>query len=233
MSRAFAALLLFALAAASQAAPPTKVQATYNVLKFGMRVVAMSETFTRTNDRYRIESVNEAIGLAALIKPEVIRVVSEGAVTEQGLRPDIFTITRKVDAHLNARADFDWARHQITLTDHKGKRTLPLKPATQDRLSAMYQFLFLPVQDMKELKFDMTNGNKLDAYSFILTPGQSVTVPLGTLRATYVVTAPEPGATRTEAWLATERANVPCKMVITDPDGSKTTQVLTKLELAP
>ncbi len=233
MARLSFFLLLVTLAIPTHAAAPMKVHVSYDVLKFGLRGATMTETFTRTDTHYRIESVIEAIGLARLIKPETIQVTSEGTVTEHGLRPDRFTMTRKLDSHLNARADFDWTHHHITLTDHKGTRTLPLKPGTQDRLSAMYQFMFLPVETMKDVKFDMTNGNKLDAYTFILTPGQSITIPLGTLKATYVVNPPEPNVSRTEVWLATERANVACKMAITDPDGSKFSQVATEIEIEP
>ncbi len=233
MVRTFIFLLLLILAIPSHAAAPMKVRMSYDVLKFGMTGATMTETFTRTETHYRIESVIEAIGLARLIKPETIRVTSEGTVTAQGLRPDVFTMTRKLDSHLDTRVDFDWNAHHITLTDHKGARTLPLKPGTQDRLSVMYQFMFLPVETLKEIKFDMTNGNKLDAYTFVLTPGQSVKVPVGTLKATYVVNPPEPNVSRTEVWLATDRANVACKMAITDPDGSKFAQVATAIEIEP
>lgn len=233
MRNLFPCLLLFALATA-HAAPPKIVHATYDVLRSGFKVGTMTETFTRTDNHYKIESVTEPTGLvAALYKPEVIRATSEGTVTTRGLRPDTFVITRKIDSQLNARADFDWAHMQITLTDRNGKRTQPLRIGAQDRASAMYQFMFLPVETVKELNFDMTNGNKVDAYRYTLTPGQSVKTPAGTFRATYVVNPPEPNTTRVELWVATDRANVVCKMALTEPDGGKTTQVLTRLELSP
>lgn len=232
MRRMFPFLLLFALATA-QAAAPKSVHLSYDVFKFGLKVGTMNETFTRTDTHYKIESVTEPAGLLAAVYPEVIRATSEGAITEHGLRPDTLIVTRKRDSNLNARADFDWAHMRITLTDQKGKRTLPLKAGTQDRASAMYQFMFLPVETMKELKFDMTNGNKLDVYQYTLTPGQSVKVPFGTLRATYVATPPEPNVTRQEVWLATDRANVVCKLMLTEPGGSEFSQVATKIEIEP
>ncbi len=232
MRRLFACLLLSVLTTAHAAAPKS-VHLSYDVFKFGLKVGTMNETFTRTDTHYKIESVTEPYGLLAAVYPEVIRATSEGTITEHGLRPDVFIVTRKRDAKLNARADFDWTHMQITLTDQKGKRTLPLKAGTQDRASAMYQFMFLPVETMKDLSFDMTNGNKVDMYRYTFTPGQTLKTPLGTFKVTYLTNPPEPNVTRTEVWLATERSNVVCKMVLTDPDGSKFSQVATRIEIEP
>ncbi len=233
MHRVLAISLLLCVSAPLHAAAPSKVQASYEVQKGGITVATITETFTRTQNRYTLESVSQAVGLLALFKPETIRVTSEGTVTPHGLRPVTFVSSRKLDSNRNTRADFDWEHNRITLNERAGSRTLPLRPGTQDRLSAMYQFMFLPLQGMSELKFDMTNGAKLDTYTYHLTGGQSVTTPLGTFKAIYAASPVEPGAGRTEIWLAEDRANFPYKMVVTDSDGSKFTQVLTKLDLVP
>ena len=225
--------LLPCFAQQAQAAPPARIQASYDVLKGNIKGVAVTETYTRTQDRYQIESVSKAVGLLAVFKPETIRTTSEGAVTAKGLRPLTFIQERKLDSDRNVRADFDWAANRITLTDRTGKRTQQLPAGTQDRLSTMYQFMLAPLQNAATLDFHMTNGSKLDIYNYLVTPDQSVTVPLGTFKALYIASPPKPGESRTEIWLATEHANFPCKMVITDPDGDKLTQVLTKLELVP
>ncbi len=229
----FIIICLLCASALAEAAPPTQVQAHYDVLKGDIRVATITETFARTRDRYRIESVSKAVGLFALFKPETIRVTSEGLVSPHGLRPVTFISTRQLDKDRNTRADFDWSSHHITLLDRAGMRVLPLRDGTQDRLSAMYQFMFLPIAGMKELRFDMTNGSKVDDYRYAIAMGQSVTVPLGTFDAAYVASPREPGASRTEIWLALSHANFPYKMVITEPDGGKFTQVLTQFSIAP
>jgi len=149
------------------------------------------------------------------------------------LRPVTFAITRKLDVDRNARADFDWENHRITLSDRAGQRSLPLPAGTQDRLSAMYQLIFLPMQDMQVLKFNMTNGSKVDDYTYLITLDQSVTVPLGTFKAVYAASPPEKDGRRTEIWLAAEHANFPYKMIITDSDGGQFTQVLTRIDFTP
>jgi len=225
-------LLLFCSASAIAADSPSSLQVSYDVFKDGIKGATITEIYTRKHNGYHIESVSKAVGIVALIKPETIRVVSEGTVTTKGLRPTTFSNKRELDAERNTSADFDWEANRITLNDRNGNPTMPLPAGTQDRLSAMYQFMFLPLKNAA-LDFYMTNGSKVDIYNYLITPDQSVTVPLGTFKALYVASPPKPGESRTEIWLATEHANFPYKMVITDPDGGKFTQVLTRFDSTP
>ncbi|CAG9931594.1 DUF3108 domain-containing protein [Candidatus Nitrotoga arctica] len=220
-----------ALFAATPASPVqfTTVDAHYDVLKGNIKVATISETYTRTQGGYHIESVTKAIGLLAMFKAEVIRVTSEGTLTSKGLRPLTYIQERKLDTERNTRADFDWKTKHITLTDRAGKRTLPLPAGTQDRLSAMYQFMFAPLQNATELNFNMTNGSKVDEYSYRITPDQNMTIPLGTFKALYVASPPQDGENQTEIWLATEHGNFPYKMIITESGGDKFMQVLTQI----
>ena len=226
-------LLLSSPAQQAQAASPSRIQASYDVLKGGITVITITETYTRTQDRYKIESVSKAVGLLAIFKPETIRTTSEGTLTANGLRPLTYIQERKLDTERNTRADFDWTVNRITLADRTGKRTLLLPAGTQDRLSAMYQFMFVPLQNTTTLDFDMTNGSKVDIYNYLITHDQSVTVPLGTFKVLYVASPPKTGESRTEIWLAVDHANFPYKMIITDPDGDKLTQVLTQFDFDP
>lgn len=226
-------LLFCGFAQQAQAVSPTRVQASYDVLKGSIKVATITETYTRTKDGYHIDSITKAHGLLALFKPEEIHVTSQGVLTAQGLRPVTFIHQRKLDSERNSRADLDWKAKLITLTDRAGKRTLPLPENTQDRLSAMYQFMFTELQNAATFRFNMTNGSKVDDYSYRITANQSVTVPLGTFKALYVASPPQAGENLTEIWLAVEHANFPYRMDITDPDGGKLSQVLTQFHFEP
>lgn len=210
-----------------------RIHATYDVLKGNIKVATITETYTRTSEGYHIESITRAHGLLALFKPEVIQVTSQGLVTDQGLRPRTFIQQRKLDTVRNTRADFDWPTKMITLDDKGGKRVLPLPPATQDRLSVMYQFMFVELQNMKAYEVHMSNGSKVGKYRYDITRDQKVKVPLGTFKAVYLASPQEPGENRTEVWLAVEHDNLPCQVDITDPDGGKLSQVLTYFQLEP
>ncbi|MEO8331465.1 MAG: DUF3108 domain-containing protein [Gallionella sp.] len=227
------AWLMLCVASSSFAASPSSVLATYDVYKGSIKGATITETYTRKQNRYAIESVSQAVGLLALIKPETIRYTSEGEITDHGLRPLTFIGLRKLDTDRNVRADFDWKAKRLALTEHGQQRILPLPDGTQDRLSAMYQFMFLSLAKTDVLSFHMTNGGKLDVYNYRITPDQNVTVPLGTFKGLYVASVPEADASRTEIWLAGEHANFPYKMIITDKDGEKFSQVLTKFVFVP
>ena len=217
----------------SQAEPPSRVDAHYDIYKDGLKVAVMHETFSRSQGRYRIESVTTATGIFALFKPEVIRVTSKGRITAQGLQPQTFDYRRKLDTQRNAHADFDWQAKSITLTDHNGKRRQPLPAGTQDRLSAMYQFLFLRLVRGSALDFDMTNGSKVDDYHYHIAHGGQIKVPYGSFDTLYLASPKRANGGRTEIWLAGKFDDLPCKMIITDGDGSRLTQSLTQLNYVP
>lgn len=231
--RCLAALVLSVSAQALHAAPPSRIQASYDVMGYGFKLISVSETYTRTQDAYQIESVSKAVGLLARFKPEVIRTISKGLITAQGLRPLSYTSQRELDTQRNTSATLNWDAATIIHKDYQGERTVPLSAGTQDRLSAMYQFQFLPLQSMNEVKLTISNGRDLDHYSYQITPEQSVTVPLGTFKTRYLAIPKQEDGSTFEIWLATELGNFPCKIVITDADGNKATQVLTELTVVP
>ncbi len=212
------------------AAPPHIIHEHYDLLYGSIRGATVDETFTLTEDHYTIVSTSSAVGLVALFKPESIRVTSEGMLTPHGLQPLAYSSTRKLDSDRNTRADFDWTHQQITLTNRAGKQTLPLPIGTQDRLSAMYQFMFLTLTDTDKLDFHMTSGDKVDIYNYLVKHDRSVKIPLGTFKALYVASVPEAGSNRTEIWLAEEHNNFPYKMIITDRDGRPVIQPIRRQE---
>ncbi len=216
------------LAADTTFTAPSSIKASYEIHKSGIKIGQIDEVFAIGKDHhYTIVSTTRATGLLALFKPGKIIISSSGLVGEHGLKPLKFKDLREGEESRNRAADFDWNTRQITLIEHKLSSVVPLPKDTQDRLSAMYQFMFLSLDKVDMLNFHMTNGGKLDIYNFRITHGQSVTVPLGTFNASYVASVPEAGSNRTEIWLAGD-FHFPYKMVITDPDGGSLSQVLTK-----
>jgi hypothetical protein len=231
--RALLTLLLYTLSSSLWAEVPSRIEASYDVLSKGIRFAVVKEVFVRNDDHYRIESVTKPVGLLALFQPETIVVTSEGEIGDEGLRPYKFTHQRVRDSAKNNSAEFDWTNNELTLRDQSGIRQLPLPPGTQDRLSIMYQFVVMPPHGRLEIKFNMTNGSKLEAYRYQLHPEQTVEVPFGSLKSYYLYTLPQKTSWKSEIWLAVEHSYMPCKMVLTEDSGDKVVQVLTALNIVP
>jgi Protein of unknown function (DUF3108) len=230
MTRLLSALLLVALAAAANAAPPASVKASYDVFKDGMHVAVVQETFEKNGAKYQIVSESNPAGLLALFVRTRIKALSSGAVTRTGLRPDQFDYGRLDDASKNVSATFDWKAEQLRLTFDGRNETIALPQDTQDRVSLMYQFMFLPAGKLGSLEFHMTNGKKIEPYRYQLAGSETIDTPLGKLNTLHLVKQREPGDNAVEVWLASERNLIPVKLLIMENDGSKFEQVITQLE---
>ena len=232
--RILLALFCICLSFSLRAEPlPLRIDASYDILKQDIKLAEVNETFERKDGRYRIVSVTKPVGLLALFQPETIVVTSEGEIGEQGLLPQHFTHRRTRNAEKNSSADFDWERKELTLSNQNGIKLLALQPYAQDRLSMMYQFAIHPPRARLELQFNMTNGHKLEAYRYQLNPAQTVSVPFGDLRSYYLYTPPQKTKWKSEIWLAIDHGFVPCKVVVTEDDGSQLVQVLRTLNMVP
>ncbi|MDO9053499.1 MAG: DUF3108 domain-containing protein [Gallionella sp.] len=215
------------------AAPPDRVQASYEVFSRGIKIGKIDETYTRTKDRYTLSSSTTPLGLLAVFKPGKTYLSSSGLIDKQGLRPQHFVYKREDNPKKNSQAEFDWAAEKINLI-HQAQRTpLTLPVGTQDRLSAMYQFMFLQLEADSTLSFAMTNGSKLDNYHYAIGPRQKIDTPAGQFDSLYLDSQGKPGENRTEIWLSTQKHNLPCKMIITDANGDQFTQILSTLHITP
>ncbi len=225
----FSAWLLLGLSLPVLAAPPSSIQLGYDIYKDSLHIGHIDETYTRDKDGYTLNSTTTPLGLLAVFKPEKIFMHSSGQVNSRGLRPWSFRQQREGDTE--NRADFDWSAGKLTLSQGSQSSELPLPEATQDRLSAMYQFMFLSLHETVD--FPMTNGRKLDSYHYGIIRTEKLKTALGELDTLYLDSQPKPGESRTEIWLATKHHALPCKMIITDADGGRLTQILSTLVIQP
>jgi len=215
------------------AATPGSVQATYDVYKGNLKIGQIEESFRRDKDHYALASTTRATGLLAIFKPGKILISSSGLIGQKGLQPLRFSDQREGEEHRNRSAEFDWDARQLTMIHREQRTVVTLPDGTQDRLSAMYQFMFLSLQAASVLEFSMTNGSKLNNYRYAISLKQKLTTPAGEFDTMHLNEQAKKGDSRTEIWLATERNNLPCKMIITDAEGGQLTQILSKLSTMP
>lgn len=217
--------------ATAQALPPESTRAEYNLSLNGVQVAVMQETFEIRDGGYQAVSETHAVGLLALAQRRPGRVTSSGTVEASGLRPKTFDGARGGRDERRVHADFDWNARTLTLRHDGRNDTVALPPGTQDRLSAMYQFLFLDAEKLRELRFAMTNGRKLDYYRYAIGPDTAIDTPLGRLDVIHLVRQHQPGETAHEIWLARSHRLMPVKMRIVEDDGSRYEQVISRLDI--
>ena len=224
------ALGAYAALAGAVSAAPRSVQATYNAYMNGMSIGVISERFEAARGTYRIVSESRPSGLAALIQRQPLLFESRGELAANGLRPLHFEARRTAAEPPQVTANFKWREKELVL-NNKGKiETKSLAAGTQDRLSIMYQFMFMPLREARHVDFSMTNGRKLDRYRYLVTPDVEIETPLGTLRTLHLVKQRDPDDTVTEIWLSVAHRNFAVKMLIVEKSGVRFEQVIQSLQ---
>ena len=232
--RTFIAALLCLCAsmtmAAANGAAPKAVKATYAGTMNGMPGGVIRAVFEADGAAYRIVSETKPIGLAVLVQRQPLRFASRGQVTREGLKPAHFEARRTPNDAPQITADFDWPQGQLTLRHNGRTESHPISAGTQDRLSIMYQFMFMRLDRARQVEFAMTNGRKLDRYRYRITPDVEIETPLGRLRTLHLVKEREPGDTVTEVWVSPHHHNLAVKMLIVEKDAMRFEQVLQSVE---
>jgi hypothetical protein len=214
------------------AAVPDHVQATYEVFSRGMKIGLIEDNYSRNKDHYTLSSTTTPLGLLAAFKPGKLFVTSSGLVDKLGLRPQRFESKREGKPDKDLNVEFNWSEQKLTLKHLEERTKLALPDGTQDRLSAMYQFMFVPLEGVNSLDFAMTNGSKLDNYHYAIGAHEKLDTPAGQFDSIYLDNQGKAGENRTEIWLCSEQ-QLPCKMIITEANGDQYTQILSELKITP
>ncbi|MDT3705956.1 MAG: DUF3108 domain-containing protein [Thiobacillus sp.] len=205
------------LATGVQAAAPQQMNLVYDLYRDGYKLGQVTDTFTRTGSRYTLTSETRATGPLKMLWPGNIRLESTGEVTQDGLRPIQFEHARSDAPHKLATARLDWKQGLIAY-QYKGRswQVNGLKAGTQDQLSQLYQFMFLPVLP-KEITLQVTSGKKLNDYLYTRRDGGSIRVPAGQFAVQQFVRVRDPGDEKAvTVWVAPGRDNLPVQIRVTE-----------------
>lgn len=207
------------------------VRATYNGFMNGMTIGVITEQFESDGTTYRIVSDTKPMGLAVFVQRQPLKFTSNGQVARDGLRPVRFEARRTAADNPQVAAEFDWPQNQLVLKHHGRTESVALMAGTQDRLSVMYQFMFIPADRLRALDFPMTNGRKLDRYRYRAQADAEIDTGMGRLKTMHLVKQREAGDTTTEVWLSPQHHYLPVKLLIVERDGIRYEQVIQSLEL--
>jgi hypothetical protein len=224
-------LTAVATATASCAATPTSASISYNLLRNGTHIGVISENFEIRNGVYSATSEATAIGLFALAQRRPIIYTSTGESSKDGLRPARFESRRNNSV---STADFDWKSDKLTMTHDGVNQIVALPPATQDRLSAMYQFMYLVQSKPRAastLEMPMTTGRKFDRYRYDVHQDVVIDTPLKRITTLHLAKQRDQNDSHTEIWLAPEFHYLPVKVLIVESDGVRYEQIVTRLDV--
>ena len=223
-------LAVAACAAMAQPSPatPATVKATYKIYKAGIWIGTVEEQFTRDGNNYRIVSDTETAGPLRLFLRDQLTVTSEGTIGATGLRPDRYQFTRRDDQKKNISALFEWDKHQIVSRHASESEIFNLPAGTQDRVSAMYQFMF-SIPRTSEVSLWMTQGKKAEFYRYRKVGEPVLTVNNESIPTVYYARDPREGESRAHLWLAKEKYYLPVKIRFEDASGAALEQMLVSL----
>lgn len=152
---------------------------------------------------------------------------SEGLVTPAGLQPVAFR--QKTTGGKPQLASFDWTANRVTLDTGKRVDILDLPPGTQDFLSFMYQFMFVP--PLEQMRLNVVTGKKLKTYVYEFEGEESLPTKMGPLQTWHIGRSGGDGDEKTEIWLAVEHRNLPVRIRKTEKDGSAIDLIATRLNI--
>jgi len=228
MHRLLSAIAL-SLAAAAQAAPPARVEITYEVLHNDSAIARVVHLLEHDGRTYRLSERWEGYGLYALVGE--VRRSSEGRVTPDGLRPLAYEDLRPRRDPAVAR--FGWEDRTLVQQFRDGPRTLALPPHAQDRLS----FLFAPAfraPGTQPLEFNVADGKGVANYVFDVAGRERLKVPAGEFDALRLVKREEGKDQRsTQIWLDPARSYLPLRVLAVQKDGTRIDQVAARIATTP
>jgi hypothetical protein len=191
---------------------PRRVDLVYKAFlgTHGFMIGEATYRFEHAANEYRIVTIGEAKGIAALFIRGQGRVESRGIITSEGLQPQEFSIERG-SKERRETAVFDWEVGILTLHD---RRAEPLDLPTFDPLALMWQAYFSPpVEDTQTVSVATTR--KIGRYSITREGIELITWPQGEIETERWHRTSEDGKTDGYVWIAPSLHYIPVKMRIT------------------
>lgn len=206
--------------------PVTPFEAHYRVYfkgtPLGQGLIALQD---RGNGEYRLESILEPEGIAALLVDGVTEQVS-GDLHSGQPRPHYY---RREDKDGLSEIRFDWRRNRAESLHEGERRTLELEPGLMDRLSVYLKAMTDFKQARGVRQYTLTDKNRIRTYQVELHGEQQLHTPLGEFLTTHVSRHREGSDNVIEFWFAPALDFLPVQIVHRDDGGEKARLILEQL----
>lgn len=225
MMRSWLFLLLSLAALGASAEPPASLEVAYELRRNGSTIADVVERLQYAAGNYQLTETWKGRGLYSLLGSA--RRVSQGSIVDHVLRPREFFDERS--GRDTARAWFDWKANVLTM-QYKGERkTEPLQPDGQDRLSFLLALSLLPGMS-QTASYHIADGKGISHHRYQVMGNERVATPAGEFDTVRVARLREPNEKDTaELWLAVELGYIPVRLLDIEKDGTRYEQVATRV----
>jgi hypothetical protein len=213
--RSFFCLLLSVAVSAAHAEPPQgTLEVAYELRRNGSALADVVEHLQYAGGNYQITETWKGRGFYSLLGSA--RRVSQGTIADKVLRPREFFDERS--GRDTARAWFDWKANTLTM-QYKGERkTEPLFPDAQDRLSFLLALSLLPGNG-ETVSYHIADGKGISHHRYQVLGQEKISTPAGEFDTVHVSRIREPNEKDTaDLWLAVSLGYVPVRLVNVDKD---------------
>jgi Protein of unknown function (DUF3108) len=198
-------------------ATPGAIDIRYKVTSSVIDGTARYQFARDKNNKYEIDSVIEASGFFASMFDGRMQQTSRGAISEQGLTPDFFSIAR--GSGPAETATFDYASNKIVFKRRNGMKTEDLPGRLQDIQSFLFQLGFdAPnlstnvASDASDLDVVATNARKIYRYKFKFITKETLNLPFGQVETLHIKSNAADPTDVYEVWLAPTYSYLPVKL---------------------
>ncbi len=188
---------------------PARLDLAYTVFlgTQGFMIGDATYRFEHTGTQYRISTVGQARGLAALLIRGQGKIESRGLITPTGLQPQEFAIERGSSDRREV-ATFDWEAGVVTLRD---QAAAPLELPTYDPLALMWQNYFSPPTSDQQ-SFNVATTRRVRHYTVTREGTEKIAWKDGEIDTERWHRRSDDGRTDGYVWLAPSLHYVPVKM---------------------
>jgi hypothetical protein len=218
-------LLLSLAALGAHAEPPPSLEVTYELQRNGSAIADVTERLQYSRGNYELTETWKGRGLYALLGSA--RRVSRGSIVDDALRPREFFDERS--GRDTARAWFDWKAKTLTM-QYKGERkTEPLHPDGQDRLSFLLALSLVP-GNAKVAGYHIADGKGISHHRYQVQGRERIRTPAGEFDTVRIERVREPGEQDSaELWLAVSLGYIPVRLLDIEKDGTRYEQLATRI----
>jgi hypothetical protein len=225
MMRNWCFLLLSLAAGGALAEPPAHLEVAYELQRNGSAIADVVERLDYASGGYQLTETWKGRGLYALLGSA--RRVSQGSIVDGTLRPREFFDERS--GRDTARAWFDWKTNVLTM-QYKGERkSEPLQPDGQDRLSFLLALSLLPGRGAT-VSYHIADGKGISYHRYQVQGRERIRTPAGEFDTVRVDRVREPNEKDTaQLWLAAELGYIPVRLLDVEKDGTRYEQLAKRI----